>query len=75
MAMAYGIASEAPAVLDGAAYRRSPRYKSLIPSPEACHLIGDNKISISSLQSYRRSAEYVDGDFFLSHSTAFIDCN
>jgi hypothetical protein len=35
LAMVFGIASEASVVLYGSVYHLSPRYKSLIPNPEA----------------------------------------
>ena len=74
-AMVFGIASEAFIVLYGSIYHRSPRYKSLIPNPGTSHRIGDNEIKTSSLQNYKQSAEYANGDIFVSQSTAFADRN
>ena len=43
MAMGCGMASEASVVLSGSVYHGSPRYKSLIPNPEASCLTRDKK--------------------------------
>jgi hypothetical protein len=49
VAMVFGIASEASVVLYGSVNHRSPRYKSLIPNPEASYLTRDkNQVFFTS---------------------------
>jgi hypothetical protein len=72
LAMVFGIASEDSIVIYGSVYHRSPRYKSLIPNPEASYLTRDRKPSFLHFRiiGLVRSG---DSDIYLPRSAAFVD--